>query len=40
MVVFGCPKDLADISSAWSSGPAQIAQPVNEGTYHVLLRMQ
>lgn len=40
LVIFGCPDDLEYVADVWADGPAQLAQPVNRGPYHVLLRMQ
>jgi len=39
MVIYGCPRDLEKVSGIWTAGPSQMAQPVNQGTYHVLLAM-
>lgn len=40
MVIFGCPRDLETVADIWAAGSGQIAQPVNQGTYHILLKMQ
>ncbi len=40
LVIFGCPKDLQVVADIWETGPNQVAQQVNQGPYHVLLRMR
>ncbi len=40
LVIFGCPKDLQMVADIWETGPNQIAQQVNQGPYHVLLKMR
>ena len=40
LVIFGCPRDLKVVADIWQTGPNQVAQEVNQGPYHVLLKMR